>query len=240
MKKAAYVVTFLVALSIVAIANAQPNYSNSYKDGDCIVFEYPTYDGMPINSNTNTLDQWALELGYDNTYRLNTVSECFDPNEQIPNCRSWGLDETAGYNDGNWEVHNCAYNRWTWDHCYMKVIGAIVCSTVRTVQIDIKPGSYPNSINLKSKGVVPVAVLTTDDFDASAVDRVTVLFAGASPLRWAMEDVDGDGDVDLLFHFKTQELDLDGDSTEATLAGTTFGGQSIQGTDTVNIVPKGK
>jgi hypothetical protein len=111
---------------------------------------------------------------------------------------------------------------------------------VLEVDIDIKPGSDPNSINLKSKGVAPVAVLTTDDFDASDVDPVTVEFAGASPLRWAMEDVDGDGDEDLLFHFKTQELDLDVTSTEATLTGATFGGQPIQGTDTVNIVPKGK
>jgi hypothetical protein len=106
--------------------------------------------------------------------------------------------------------------------------------------IDIKPGSYPNSINLKSKGVVPVAVLTTDDFDASTVDPSTVEFAGASPVRWTMEDVDGDGDVDILFHFKTQELNLDENSTEAHLTGYTHGGEFIWGVDTVNIVPKGK
>jgi hypothetical protein len=108
------------------------------------------------------------------------------------------------------------------------------------VEIDIKPGSDPNSINLKSKGVVPVAVLTTGDFDASTVDPDTVLFADASPLRWTMKDVDGDGDLDLLFHFKTQELDLDENSTEATLTGDTTDGKHIQGTDSVNIVPRGK
>ncbi len=105
------------------------------------------------------------------------------------------------------------------------------------VAIDIKPGSDPNSINLGSSGVVPVAVLTTDDFDASNVDPASVLFADASPVRWVMEDVDADGDVDMLFHFKTQELNLTGDSTEATLTGTTFDGTPIEGTDTVNIVP---
>jgi parallel beta-helix repeat protein len=113
------------------------------------------------------------------------------------------------------------------------VIGQIVA-------IDIKPGSDPNSINLGSKGVVPVAVLTTDDFDASTVDPGKVEFAGASPVRWTMEDVDGDGDVDLLFHFKTQELQLDANSTEATLTGATTDGTPIEGTDTVKIVPKGK
>ncbi len=106
--------------------------------------------------------------------------------------------------------------------------------------IDIKPGSYPNSINLGSKGMVPVAVLTTDDFDASTVDPVTVEFAGAQPVRWTMEDVDGDGDMDLLFHFKTQELHLDENSTEATLTGYTHDGEFIWGTDTVNIVSKGE
>ncbi len=106
--------------------------------------------------------------------------------------------------------------------------------------IDIKPGSDPNSINLKSKGVVPVAVLTTDDFDASDVDPATVLFAGVAPLRWAMEDVDGDGDVDMVFHFETQELDLTGDSTEAFLTGYPYGGEFIWGKDTVNIVGKDK
>jgi len=49
-------------------------------------------------------------------------------------------------------------------------------------------------------------VRTTDDFDASTANPETVEFTGASPERWTMEDVDGDGEMDLLFHFKTQEL----------------------------------
>lgn len=108
------------------------------------------------------------------------------------------------------------------------------------VEIDIKPCSYPNSINLKSKGVVPVAVLTTEDFDASTIDPETVEFAGAQPLRWTVEDVDYDGDLDLLFHFKTQELDLNEDSTEATLTGRTYEDDEITGTDDVRIVPPKK
>ena len=88
--------------------------------------------------------------------------------------------------------------------------------------IDIKPGSYPNSINLQSRGVVSVAVLTTDSFDATTVDPVTVTFADASPVRWSTEDVDGDGDLDLVFKFKTQELNLDENSTDGILQGQTF------------------
>jgi hypothetical protein len=117
---------------------------------------------------------------------------------------------------------------------------ATTAPPVLEVEIDIKPGSDPNSINLGSKGVVPVAVLTTDDFDASTVDPSKVEFAGASPMRWTQEDVDGDGDLDLLFHFKVQELSLDATSTEATLTGETFDEAQIEGMDTVNMVPPGE
>ena len=53
---------------------------------------------------------------------------------------------------------------------------AEVPSTIE-VDIDIKPGSDPNSINLKSNGLVPVAILSTIDFKATAVDPGTVLLA---------------------------------------------------------------
>jgi hypothetical protein len=109
---------------------------------------------------------------------------------------------------------------------------------ITQVMIDIKPGTDVNSLNIGSLGVTPVAVLTTSDFDASIVDPVSVSFADAAPLRWTLEDVDGDGDDDLMFHFKTQELNLDANSTEAILTGSTFDGTLIEGIDSLNIVPK--
>jgi hypothetical protein len=124
------------------------------------------------------------------------------------------------------------------------------------VDIDIKPGGNPNNINLRSNGVVPVAVLTKNGFNASTVDPDSVEFAGAEPVRWKLEDVDEDGDLDMLFHFKTQDLrkddennpeGLDVNSTEATLTATLIvtttsamtseatSGEAIQGTDEVCI-----
>jgi uncharacterized membrane protein len=108
------------------------------------------------------------------------------------------------------------------------------------VSIDIKPGSYPNGINLESRGVVPVAILTTAEFDASTVDPTTVRFAGAPAIKRTMEDVNHDGYLDMLLTFDTQELNVDTDSTEATLTGMTDDGIEIIGTDSVNIVPKGR
>jgi hypothetical protein len=108
------------------------------------------------------------------------------------------------------------------------------------VQIDIKPGSDQNNINLKSKGVVPVAILTTGDFDAATIDPATAQFAGAAPEHWSFEDVDDDGDYDIIFHFRTQELDLDQNSTEATLTAQLLTQEDVSGTDEVRILPTKK
>jgi len=85
------------------------------------------------------------------------------------------------------------------------------------IQIDIKPGSYPNSINLGSNGVVPVAILSSETFDATAVDPNTVELAGegvavrgkGSKYLAGEEDVDGDGLMDLVVKVETENLDPD-------------------------------
>ncbi len=104
------------------------------------------------------------------------------------------------------------------------------------IQIDIKPEVNPNRINLKSKGIVPVAILTTQDFEAGTVNPATVILAGASPVRWKMSDANGDGEMDMLFYFDTQSLNLTQMSTEAVLTGEDNGGIHLQGTDSVEIV----
>ena len=106
-----------------------------------------------------------------------------------------------------------------------------------TVDVDIKPGGDRNSINLKCHGVIPVAILTTEDFDASMVDPETVLFEGAAAKHWALEDVDEEGDDDLILHFRCQEVSIEGDATEACLEGETYDGQDIEGCDSVRLVP---
>src|SRR5439155_15730897 len=109
-----------------------------------------------------------------------------------------------------------------------------------SIAIDIKPGTFPNSINPRSKGVIPVAILTTDTFDATAVDQTTVRFGPngteAAPVQSALEDVDGDGDTDMILHFKTQDTGIVCGDTSASLTGETFGGQAIEGSDSIKTV----
>jgi len=113
-------------------------------------------------------------------------------------------------------------------------------ASVLTVAIDIKPGSFLNSINPRSRGKIPVANLTTDAFDATSVDPNTVRFGRngteASPVQSALEDVDGDGDIDMILHFNTQDTGIQRGDTSASLTGKSFGGQAIGGSDSVNTV----
>jgi hypothetical protein len=120
-----------------------------------------------------------------------------------------------------------------------------------TAAIDIKPGSWPNAINPRSKGVLPVAILTTStaagesvDFDASTVDPLSVKFgpgeAEEAHIKGHIEDVDNDGDLDIVLHFKTHETGIQYGDTEACLTGNTIDGKSIQACDTIKTVNKEK
>ncbi|MCE7985249.1 MAG: hypothetical protein DYG89_29095 [Caldilinea sp. CFX5] len=124
--------------------------------------------------------------------------------------------------------------------------GLFKLGSAQAVDIDINPGSDANTVNCtQPNALIPVAILTTDTFDATSVDHTTVLFAGASeshinrksgqPLRHE-EDVDNDGDRDLIFHFRLGNTALTCTSTQATLTGYTFAGWAITGSDSVYMV----
>ncbi len=119
----------------------------------------------------------------------------------------------------------------------------IVPEPVIEVAVDIKPGSCPNPLNTKSSGVLPVAILGTDDVNVFDIDPTSIRLAGVEPLRSGYEDVatpvsdsndcncteEGpDGFLDLTLKFKTQRIveaigDVnDGDVLTLELTGVLF------------------
>lgn len=106
---------------------------------------------------------------------------------------------------------------------------SVTCGVI-SVTIDIKPGSDPNSVNIcAGGGIVTVAVLSTDTFDATTIDpdsarlaETDVRTVGKSNKQLAHEeDVDGDGLLDLVMQFPTVDLALILDVTDTeAVAGT--------------------
>ena len=115
---------------------------------------------------------------------------------------------------------------------------AYVFDGVLIVSIDIKPGEDPPSINRRSHGKTPVALLSSSTFDATSADRSTVVFAGASPLNIGLDsvDVNRDGLLDVVFHFSTQSLNLPDGTTQACMTGRTIDGQDFKGCDSLRLV----
>ena len=109
------------------------------------------------------------------------------------------------------------------------------------VAIDIKPGAYPNVLNRKSQGKVPVAVLGSAAFDAATILPETVQLSGVPAVKnpkgkvqASLEDVNRDGRADLVVHFDIQSLP--DAATTLTLTGKTAAGRLIAGADTVVYV----
>lgn len=105
------------------------------------------------------------------------------------------------------------------------------------VTVDIKPGSDNNSVNPRSKGVIPVAILSDGDFDATTIDASTLSFGpgGATPDHGGhIEDVDDDGDDDLMLHFRTRDSGVSNSDVSLCLTGFTESGIPIAGCDGIN------
>jgi hypothetical protein len=141
------------------------------------------------------------------------------------------------------------------------------------VELDIKPGSCPNPFNVKlfdyvdsgqenKGGVLPVAILGSEEFDVGDIDIESVQLEGVTPLETGLgyEDVsapDGsteecyceelgpDGYIDLVMKFSSLEIaeaimpaGEAGEERALSLTGRLVGGAMFEATDCVVFVGK--
>jgi len=130
------------------------------------------------------------------------------------------------------------------------------------VALDIKPQSCPNPINRDSNGLIPVAILGSDNLDVSQIDVSTLELVGpgvgsAFPVKMDLEDVStpvtnngqqcicneeaGDGLTDLTLKFRKKDVtnilgaaNLN-DQVPLSIKGSLLDGTPFTGTDCVVI-----
>lgn len=115
------------------------------------------------------------------------------------------------------------------------------CADPIRIDLDIKPGSDPNTIHRANRGVIPVALLGADTFDVVDVDATTLAFGpdGAAPAHDQgphVEDVNADGLLDLVAHFRTEQTGIASGATLACLSGKTLDSSRFEGCDAVRTV----
>jgi len=122
---------------------------------------------------------------------------------------------------------------------------ALIPPNGNEVEIDIKPGSDQNSINPNSRGVVPVAILGSADFDVTQIDPDTIMFTAVgdfyfdtTPVHFAFEDVNDDGLLDLIAQFLTQSTGITCDTELGEIIGFLVDGAFFFGIDSINPVGK--
>lgn len=111
-----------------------------------------------------------------------------------------------------------------------------------TVVIDVRPGDDANTLPKKGKGKVPIAVLSHETFDATTVRVTGACFGPVDPSardcteshgKGHPEDVDGDGDIDLVLHYDAGQMTFPQSATAvlACLSATTTSGAAFDACD---------
>jgi hypothetical protein len=240
----------LVGPKLTVFENSPPLVSSEYID-QATWDEFGTDDGYPeekaaVYVRASTDEEWeyvgdatnkTLELGADPP-EANIHPNVFDVGFCFRYVKIVDASDSANFkNPGHDNFDVDAVYGWT--------------DTV-TVEIDVKPQSYPNCFNINGHGVIPVAILGSETFDVSLVDISSLLFNGSAVqvrgkkdrTMCNYEDVSGDftypdgapdGYLDLVCQFEDDPSYWTTGMTDAVLIGSLLDSTPIQGGDEVCI-----
>ncbi|MEZ6134573.1 MAG: Ig-like domain-containing protein [Pirellulaceae bacterium] len=127
------------------------------------------------------------------------------------------------------------------------IVTVVLTDVVETtvVQIDIKPNDSRNAINVRSRGKVEVAILSSVLFDAQSVDVGSLRFGrvgdedslsrnpSSGEPRYDLIDLNGDGLLDLVVRFELELTGFNVGDTKGVLNGRTIAGAAFQGEDRI-------
>lgn len=112
------------------------------------------------------------------------------------------------------------------------------------ISIEVKPGSSGRApMQPKSKGNIPVALLSHDSFNALNVDLKSLTFGAKGDEKSlvrclkGVEDVNRDGRPDLVCHFDNQLAQFSVGDDQALLKGVMNDGKAFEGSGWLKVVP---
>ncbi len=244
-------------LSITVHGNTPVGSNISVISGSItLTFSNVTQEGQTTvtQSSSGFQPPSGFKLGNPPTYY--SISTTAQFSGQVEVCLTWTQGQFN--NENNLKLFH--YNGINWTNIteagYPDTVNNIICGLTTSfsdfaifekkqveVNIDIKPGSYPNTINLGSNGTVPVAIFSTPTFDARTVDPLTVTLASApvqlrgnGTVMYSLQDVNNDGLLDMVVHVNTEALQLSSNDEVANLVGYTSDQIEVVGNDTVRII----
>jgi hypothetical protein len=92
-----------------------------------------------------------------------------------------------------------------------------------TVPMDVKPGSEEYPANVGASGKLPIALLSSGALDATKIDTTTLRLGpnASRPVEHGVheEDVNGDGRLDLMMQFMSQDVGLQSGMTSLCMRG---------------------
>ncbi|MCV0401402.1 MAG: DUF642 domain-containing protein [Nitrosopumilus sp.] len=232
------------------------NVVGTASDGDQFV-ELDSYSNSGMSQTITTVPGYIYSFSFDYSPRINqpastnTIEAYWDGN-----LIATLTGEGSNINVWSTETFNVAATAsstviefraaGTSDRLGGNIDNVSVTLSTAVIEIDIKPGSYPSSVSCKNdKGVVPVAVFGSDEFDASTIDVYTLELnrelVTESHGTVHVEDINDDGFDDAVLHLEKAEVcdategyPLKEEST-ATLSGESSTG-SFEGTGDIRIV----
>src|SRR5690606_37904596 len=138
-------------------------------------------------------------------------------------------------------------------------------SAVTRVDIDIEPGKSKSIDCRKGQEWITVVIYGSAGFDATSVDAGSGVVAGRSDLgcressaettfvalaqprpvqrtlhanqwQWHLDDVNGDGNIDMVMEFRFDYTKLSCDAVAAAVTGQTKDGKRFEGTNRVELL----
>ena len=171
-------------------------------------------------------DPWIdnIRLPADGVYTVGVTSDAMYPDRSLRVFLTNG--ETTSFVGTNMLQVNGTYT--------LLIDGVSKTELVQQISIDIKPNAKSITTHANSSGKIPVALITSADFDALKADRDTIKFG--PPNGTGTTGRCNKNGANLLCHFDKGDAGFAEDDTEGMVSGT-IGGKRFEGRGWLKVIP---